>query len=154
MRFIDEMTHLAMPVIEQHGAELVDAEFKKEGSQQVLRFYVELKDGRIGIEDCAAISTDISALIDASEVQSDNFVLEVSSPGVNRVLNKEKDYIRFSGSKVDVSLYKTVEGMKKFTCLLSKYEDGAFVFTLDDGTALKINKEDVGKINLHFDFEF
>ncbi len=154
MRFIDEMKQLVEPIIEKHAAELVDAEFKKEGSEQILRFYVELKKGHIGIEDCASISTDISELIDKSEINNENFILEVSSPGVNRVLNKEKDYIRFKGSMVDVSLYKAIDGKKKFTCILNDYKSDEFTFGLDTGESIKINKDDVGKINLHFDFEF
>ncbi len=153
MKFIDEMVKLATPVIENNGCELVDAEFKKEGTQQVLRFYIELKDGDISLDECAEVSRGISDLIDESEFFQENFILEVSSPGVERVLKKESDYIRFSGRRVDVALYKPRAGEKKFTAVLKSYSEGIFTFASEEGD-FELQLDDVAKINLHFDFEF
>ena len=153
MKFIDEMTKLALPVIEQNGCELVDAEFKKEGTQQILRFYIELKEGDVSLDECAAVSRGISELIDESEFSQENFILEVSSPGMERVLKKESDYIRFSGRKVDVALYKPYDGAKKLTVVLKGFSEGKFTFESEE-KIFEIPAEDVAKINLHFDFEF
>ena len=153
MKFIDEMTKLALPVIEQNGCELVDAEFKKEGVQRILRFYIELKDGEVSLDECASVSRGISELIDESEFSQENFVLEVSSPGVERVLKKESDFVRFSGRKVDVSLYKPYKGSKKQVVVLKEFVDEKFTFE-SEGKEFEIPSEDVAKINLHFDFEF
>ncbi len=153
MKFIDEMIELAMPAIEQNNCELVDAEYKKEGSQMILRFYIELIDGRIGVDECAAVSELISKAIDESEFSQENFILEVSSPGVERVLKKPSDYIRFSGSSVDVALYKPYEGSKKFTAILKNFENDTFTFELN-ANEFQLPQSDIAKINLHFDFKF
>lgn len=153
MKFIDEMIELAMPAIEQNNCELVDAEYKKEGTQMVLRFYIELKEGRISVDECAAVSEIISKAIDESEFSQENFILEVSSPGVERVLKKPADYVRFSGSAVDVALYKPYEGKKKFTATLVGYENDTFTFD-ENGNVFTLTQSDVAKINLHFDFKF
>ena len=81
MKFIDEMTELALPIIEESGCELVDAEYVKEGQRMILRFYTDLlPDGGISIDELAMISEKISEAIDRREDIRDNFVLEVSSP--------------------------------------------------------------------------
>lgn len=153
MKFIDDMSALALPLIEESGCELVDAEYKKEGSQMILRFYVELNEGHISIDELAEVSEKISKAIDEREDIRDNFVLEVSSPGVERVLKKPKDYERFAGSRVDVSLYKARDGAKKLVVVLGGYSDGVFTFSDDKGT-FTLNESEVAKINLHFDFKF
>lgn len=153
MKFIDEMIALAMPAIESQNCELVDAEYKKEGTQMILRFYIELKEGRVSLDECAAVSELISKEIDARDDIRDNFILEVSSPGVERVLKKPSDYVRFSGEKVDVALYKAYEGEKKFTCVLKGYDDGNILFE-KDGKDFALRESEVSKMNLHFDFNF
>ena len=153
MKFIDDMSALALPLIEESGCELVDAEYKKEGSQMILRFYIELSEGHISIDQLAEVSEKISKAIDEREDIRDNFVLEVSSPGVERVLKKPKDYERFAGSCVDVSLYRARDGAKKLVAVLEGYSDG--VFTFSDGRGpFTLNESEVAKINLHFDFKF
>ena len=153
MKFIDDMTELALPLIEESGCELVDAEYKKEGSVMILRFYVELSEGHISIDELAEVSEKISRAIDERDDIRDNFTLEVSSPGVERVLKKPKDYERFAGSRVDVSLYRARDGAKKLVAVLEGYGDGVFTFTDANGT-FELAESEVAKINLHFDFKF
>lgn len=153
MKFIDDMTELALPFIEESGCELVDAEYRKEGSSMVLRFYIELAEGHISIDELAEVSEKISKAIDLRDDIRDNFVLEVSSPGVERVLKKPKDYERFAGSRVDVSLYRAREGAKKLVVTLEGYEDGVFTFS-DERGSFELAASEVAKINLHFDFKF
>ena len=152
MKFIDKMNELVIPIIQSKGCELVDSEYIKEGSNQVLRFYIEKLDAKISIDDCAEVSEAISKEIDSDESIVQSFILEVSSPGVNRVLKKESDYIRFNGSKVDVSLYKpTTDNRKKFTAVLKGYNEGIFTFEID-GENITTAESEVSKLNLHFDF--
>ena len=152
-KFLDRMISEAVPILEGQGCELVDAEYKKEGSQWVLRFYIELTDGRISLDDCAEANRLLSARLDEIDTGLDSFILEISSPGVERVLNKEKDYLRFRGSEIDVSLFRSINSRKKFTCILNDYlqEEKVFVFA-DDGEEFRIDAADVAKINLHFSF--
>ncbi len=154
MNFLDKLTEIALPVIERCGCESADAEYVKEGADKILRFYVEKPQGAVSLEDCVNVNREISEVIDNLDfVPEEPFVLEVSSPGVNRVLKKEKDYVRFAGSEVDLSLYSAVDNQKKFSCKLLGYENGVFSFETE-GRRFEIPKDNVAKINLHFDFKF
>ena len=152
MRFVDKMTVVAEPIIENLGCELVDAEYVKEGPRMVLRFYVEKREGHISLDDCAAVSEAISAAIDARTDDGNGFVMEVSSPGVERVLKSEREMAHYIGSEVDVSLYEPVNGEKKFVCVLGEKRGGEYLF-IRNGEEMRIPAEKIGKINLHFDFD-
>ena len=150
-KIIDQVERFVDPILAENNMELVDIEYKKEGPNKVLRLYIELLDGRISLDECAEISKIISTELDQEDIIKDQYVFEISSPGVNRVLKKEKDFIKFIGSKVDVSLYEAVQGLKKFTCTLTDYSDGQFTFTIEDDS-INVPADKVGKINLHFEF--
>ena len=150
-KIVDQVENLINPVLAENNMELVDIEYKKEGPNKVLRLYIELLEGRVSLDECADISRIISAKLDEEDILKDQYVLEISSPGVNRVLKKEKDFIKFIGSEVDVSLYEAIQGFKKFTCILTDYSDGEFTFTIDDKSII-VPVDKVGKINLHFEF--
>ncbi|MCL1913812.1 MAG: ribosome maturation factor RimP [Eubacteriaceae bacterium] len=151
---IDRAREAAEPLIEQCGCEIVDVEYKKEGAEFVLRFYVERIEGNIDIEDCVAVNKLLSRHFDEIGLLETNYVLEVSSPGVERVLKSPKDYARFSGSQVDLSLYKAhgSDG-KKITCELLGYdeEESQLEFSYKD-EKFKLKPEEIAKMNLHFTF--
>ncbi len=150
-KIVDQVESYVEPILAENNMELVDIEYKKEGPNKVLRLYIELSEGRISLDECADISKIVSAKLDQEDIIKEQYVLEISSPGVNRVLKKEKDFIKFIGSKVDVSLYEVVDGYKKFTCTLTDYSDGEFTFTIDEKSII-VPTDKVGKINLHFEF--
>ena len=150
-KFLSIIEDNIAPILQSHSAELVDAEYKKEGANKVLRLFVELIEGNITLDDCAIIAKEISQMLDESDPIDEPYVLEVSSPGVNRILRNEKDYLRFLDSKVDVSLYESIDGQKKFPCILKGYRDGVFAFETDNGL-INVPADKVGKINLHFEF--
>ncbi len=153
-KFLDKVNGIAEPVAQRYGCELIDAEYKKEGAVKVLRLYLDKADGSgVTLDDCADVSRAVSEAIDADEKlgTEENYVLEVSSPGVNRIIKKPKDYVRFSGCKVDVSLFENVNGRKKFTALLLGYDDNV-VYLEIDGEKISVPNEKIGKMNLHFEF--
>ena len=152
-KFIDRMIGIALPIIDENNCELVDAEYKKEGSDFILRFYVEAKEGRVSLDECTEINRGISDIIDTMEDVTQTFILEVSSPGIFRALKKEKDYIRYTGSLVSVSLYKAVEGKKQFIAILSGFDTDTKTFTFDmKGDIFNVEEKNVAKINLHYEF--
>ena len=89
---------LIEPGLLAKGLELVDVEFKKEGKNWVLRVFID-KEGGVTLEDCQKISRLAGDLIEVEEVIEPTYTMEVSSPGLNRVLKKEKDFINFLGKK-------------------------------------------------------
>ena len=104
------------------GLELVDVEFKKEGKNWILRIYID-REGGVTLADCQKVSRLAGDLIEVEEVIEPVYTLEVSSPGLNRVLKKEKDFLKYSGKKIYVQCHAPMDGRKKFTGILTGFID-------------------------------
>ena len=99
------MEALLSPVLEELAYELVDLEFVKEGQSWYLRLYLD-KEGGITLDDCEKASRAIEVVMDEKDPIEQAYYLEVSSPGLDRPLKKEKDFIKYAGEVVDVKLYR------------------------------------------------
>ncbi|QIB26153.1 ribosome maturation factor RimP [Caloranaerobacter azorensis] len=145
---IEELTReIALQIVEDYGFELVDVEFVKEGSQRFLRVFID-KVGGITIEDCQKVSERLSDKLDEIDPIEENYYLEVSSPGLDRPLKTESDYKKSLGKEVEISLYKPIEGKKKFIGKLKDYNETTVTIELEQGSLITINKKDLAKINL------
>ena len=131
---------------DQDVIELVDVEYVKE-HDWYLRVYID-KEGGIDIEDCQALSEKLEEALDKGDVVPDSYILEVSSPGIDRVLRKPRDFTREQGKKVDVTLYAPREGKKLVVGELTGF-DGDTI-ELDGET--KIPLADIAQVRLHIDF--
>lgn len=143
------------PKLEAEGIEIVDVEYVRERNW-VLRLYID-KEGGVDLADCQKVSEEAGAFLDEKDLIPDNYMLEVSSPGVERVIKKDKDFLRFAGSDVDVKLFAPMalgtKTEKAFTAKLNGLsEDGAVALTLEDGTEMAIPKEKITQVRLHFTF--
>ena len=139
---------LLKPITDRMGFELWDVEYVKEGSDHYLRAYID-KEGGITIDDCVDVSHALSDALDADDFIEDAYILEVSSPGLFRVLKKDKDFERSMGKKVEVKTYKAVEGSKEFIGDLEGYDKDSITIKKDDGDSLTIGRADVAKVNLY-----
>jgi len=137
---------LIEPGLLAKGLELVDVEFKKEGKNWVLRVFID-KEGGVTLEDCQKISSLVGDLIEVEEVIEPAYTMEVSSPGLNRVLKKEKDFIRFSGKKIGVQCHAPLNGRKKFTGILKDFKNQSIHLEVD-GQLQIIPIHRVAKANL------
>ena len=131
---------------DQDVIELVDVEYVKE-HDWYLRVYID-KEGGIDIEDCQALREKLEAELDKGDVVPDSYILEVSSPGIDRVLRKPRDFTREQGKKVDVTLYAPREGKKLLVGELTGFDGDAIEL---DGAA-KIALADIAQVRLHIDF--
>lgn len=102
----------------------------------------------VSTDDCEKVSRFLSAELDRLDPIEQNYYLEVSSPGMDRVLLREKDFIRFAGEQVDISLYKAVDGRKTFEGTLVGLVDGQIVLRQSDGTEFTFPREQVAKTKL------
>lgn len=118
-----EIEALVTPVIEQEGGELVDLQWRKEGPQWVLRLFLDKPNG-ITLDDCAYFSDRVSATLDDGDKISRSYVLEVSSPGLDRVIKKDKDFERFAGKPVKLRLKLPDNGQRRFTGILKGLSEG------------------------------
>ena len=131
---------------DQDLIELVDVEYVKE-HDWYLRVYID-KEGGIDIDDCQNLSVRLEKVLDQEDFLSEAYTLEVSSPGLDRVLRKDRDFVREMGKMVDISLYAPIEGEKVITGTMVAYDGEKIV--LADGRS--ISKEDFSQIRLHIDF--
>ena len=145
---------LLEPCLEKEGIELVDVEYVRE-RDWILRIFID-KEGGVDLNDCQHISEEAGALLDEKDLIAGNYLLEVSSPGIDRILKKDKDFRRFAGSDVDVKLYAPLNGRKElnnFTARLDGLtEDGKIRLTYNDTEELIIDKDKMSQMRLHFSF--
>lgn len=132
------------------GIEVVDAQFKKEEGRQYLRIFID-KTGGVGIDDCEQFSRAFEAEIDKSDPIEKEYILEVSSPGVDRKLKTEREFMHYIGAEVDVKLYKAQNGRKELSGILRSYENDMAVIEAG-GEPIEINIRDAAYIKLHFEF--
>ena len=142
---------ILMPIVEEHGFELVDVEYVKEGGTWYLRAYID-KPGGITVDDCEVVSRALSDLLDKHDFIEDAYVLEVSSPGLGRPLKKEKDFARSIGEEVDVRTFRAISHQKEFTGILRDYDKEKIVLEMEDQELLEIARADIALIRLSFDF--
>jgi len=142
---------LVEPILEGMGYELVDVEYVSSYGRWILRLFVD-KEGGVTIGDCAQISEELGDLIDVKEFIRHEYNLEVSSPGLDRPLTKEKDLPRALGKKVKVRMAFPLEGRRNFTGVLLRYGDGVLHLEVD-GQEVALPWPDVDKANLVYEFK-
>lgn len=120
-------------LLEQESLELVDLNYLQEGGRWILRFFID-KEGGVGIKDCEYVSKRIGALLDATEAVPHRYALEVSSPGMNRIVKKEKDFTRFSGERIRLRVRVPVDGRRRFSGTLKGVEGGSVLVDADGQT--------------------
>lgn len=144
------VAELAAPFAQSAGCFVDDVEFKKEGSDYVLRVIIDVVDdtnGGVSIDQCESVSRLLSDALDAADPISSGYMLEVSSPGIDRPLKRDKDFERFMGRDIDIGLFKAQNGSKIFTGKLIAYENG--VITIDTGDEeLKFEKDKTASVRL------
>lgn len=142
----DRLTALLEPVVEEAGYELVDLEYRKESNRWVLRLFID-QPGGVDLDDCGLISQKVSEFLDGADPIGHQYNLEVSSPGLNRTLRKDSDFLRFRGRMVSVKVFASLEGRRRFFGQLEGLEDG-FVLVREGDTLWRIPRGTVAKASL------
>lgn len=148
--FMADREHLEaalLPIITDHGLELVDLEFRAESSGWVLRLFVDKPDG-VKIEDCSRLSRDCSVFLDGEELIERAYRLEVSSPGVERRLRKKEHFEKQVGQKVHIIMRRPVEGRKKATGELKEVREESVAVRCHDNVVLEIPLTEIKRANL------
>lgn len=145
----ERVADLATPLAEELSLEIVDVEYVKEGSQMVLRIFID-RDGGVRLEDCEALNRLLSDELDIVDPIEESYSLEVSSPGIERPLKKEADFIRFAGRAVKVKLYSPLNGQKNFTGTLRGLENDEIILEDEAKKLIRLPFAKVAKANLAF----
>lgn len=131
---IKKVEEYVMPIIEQNNYELVETEFVKEGANYYLRLYID-KEGGFSINDCEIVSRYLEQKLEEDDFIDKAYILEVSSPGIDRVLKKDSEYVKYKGRIVDIKLYKPIDKVKEF--------QGELIGLVDDKIVIKENNQEI-----------
>ncbi len=136
-------------IIESTELELVDVEYVHE-REWYLRVFLD-KAGGIDLDDCQMVSEQLSQVLDEKDPIKENYLLEVSSPGLDRVLKKDKDFVRYHGRDVDIQLFKPIDDKKQYTGALQGFSEEAITIQVQEET-ISIERAAIAQIRLHLDF--
>ena len=114
MNLMQQIEDLLLPTATAESVEIVDVEYLKENGQQVLRIFIDQESG-INLDDCTKMSHLFGVKLDETDIIKEEYVLEISSPGIDRILKKEKDFMRFKGFKINVTTVVAVNNQKHFS---------------------------------------
>jgi len=148
-RITQTVYDMALPLAEANGCTVYEVEYKKEGSDYVLRVTLDSVDDEtpVSITMCENVSRALSEKLDENDPTSNAYMLEVTSPGLDRPLKKEEDFARFAGKEIEVGLYKQLNGTKLIEGTLIGLKDG--VITLSKGEEnIEIKREDTSFVRL------
>ena len=148
---INQVRELADPIVDDLGYELIDVEYVFSNGKWVLRLYID-KQGGVSIDDCVRVSRELDVYLDVHDIIPHEYVFEVSSPGVNRILRREKDFSSVIGKRIKVRVDEAIEGRRNFTGTLVDVLDGKLKMNVD-GIDFEIPLERIEKANLIYEFE-
>lgn len=141
---------LLQPITEAAGVSIYDVEYVKEGSDWYLRAYID-KPGGVDINDCETVSRALSDKLDEADFIEEAYILEVSSPGLGRVLKKDKHLQLSIGETVELRAYKPIDGQKEFEGILQAFDKETLTIEID-GAQKVFARNEIARIALAFDF--
>ena len=149
---ITRVWQLAGPLAEGEGMEIVDIDFRHEGSRggRVLRLYLD-KEGGPNMDDLSRVSRQLSELLDAQDTIDGAYTLEVSSPGINRPLKKPAHFARFVGKRIRVRTWDLVDGRRSFLGILGQVVEDSVILT-QEGKRYQIPFSMIEKSNYEHDW--
>ena len=150
------ITAMVEPVLEGTEITLVDVEYVRERKDWYLRIYID-KPGGVEIDDCQLVSEKVTAVLDEKDPIPEKYFLEVSSPGIDRPLKKDADFVDAYGTKIDIMFNEPWEGMKSLVGILEAHDDEAIeVRKIIKGKEFKkstrIERSLIANIRPHIDF--
>lgn len=151
-RTVDIARELCLPVLEELGLELWDLRFEKEGSDWYLRYFID-KEGGVNIQDCEAFSRGIDRLLDEADPIDRSYILEVSSPGIERKLIRDEHFARYLGHRIRMRLIRPrpPENIRELVGELAGKDGQGVQLRLDSGEEIVVPNEDIAYVRLEAD---
>lgn len=149
-KITERVTALVTPIVEAAGLELVDVEYVRE-RDWFLRVFID-KEGGIDIDDCSSVSNALAKKLDEEDFIREKYYLEVSSPGIDRPLKKDKDLVSHYGTRVDLAFFAPYEGKKQMTAVLQSHDQDNLVLTDEKNKELTIARKLIASVRPHIDF--
>lgn len=145
----EDLKQLVEPVVQDQGCELVDVVVRPTAGEGLIRIVIDAVDGggRVSIQSIESISREVGDQLDAADFMKGRYRLEVSSPGLDRILAREKDFVAALGSEVKLQTRRPIESRKRFKGVLRGFEDGIARLEVAD---FEVNGEVKGEVKIPF----
>lgn len=153
----EKIENLVKQKIEDLGYELYDVQYVKEGQNYILRIFIEKPNGSIDLNDCEKVNDGINDLLDEANYIKDQYFLEVSSTGVEKILRKDKHLKSNIGNEVQVNLFKQIEILgkkqKEIVGTLKDFDENKIILQIEDNSQISLEKKDISQIKTVFDWD-
>lgn len=144
---VSRVYEIVAPYAQELGLDIWDIRFVKEGTDWYLRIFID-KDGGVSIDDCVDLTHAITKPLDDADPISQSYLLEVSSPGVERELVTDVHFDKYVGSNVMLRLIRPIEKVRDFSGRLKAYDNGVITLELPDGEELTVNRKETSYVKL------
>ena len=149
-RIEEKVTKLVEPIIENLGYELYDVEYAKEGKNYFLRIFIDNEKG-IDLNDCEKVNDAVNDILDKENYIKEQYFLEVSSPGIERILRKDKHLDENIGNNIELKLFKPINKQKSVIGLLKKYNKDFITIEVDD-EELYIDRKNISVVKTVYEW--
>lgn len=139
--------------VEDLGYILYDVQYTKEGQNYFLRVFIEKEDGTIDLNDCEKVNDGINDLLDTANYIKEQYFLEVSSTGVEKILRKDKHLKDNIGNEVEVKLFKPINKQKEFIGILEDFTENEITLKLENDESINIDRKDISLIKTTFNWD-
>lgn len=146
----ERVRSLAEPILADRGLELVHLEFRREGRGWTLRLYMD-RAGGVTLEDCQRVSEELGDHLDVADIIPHSYNLEVSSPGLDRPLTRDADFLRFAGKTARITTHEVLQGQRNFRGRLAGLAEGEVLLDLADGRQVKIPRGLIARARLEME---
>lgn len=153
MGVVEKIWALCEPVVEELGMELVEVESARAPGGTIVRLFLD-REGGVTVDDCARVSREVSYLLDSEDIVRGRYYLEVSSPGIDRVLRKRKHFQRFRGHPLRVVLSEPIGGSRKVSGRIRDCSEDTLYVETDKAETLEIPLVLIHKANLRGEIPF
>ncbi len=147
---VQTVENLIQPVLKDLGLELVDIEYRREGQGWVLRIFIDREDGGVTLEDCSRVSHQTGDLIEIDDLITNPYRLEVSSPGLDRPLKKEQDFLKHKNRRIRLNTFAPIEKRRNFKGTIQDFREGILYLEAESGP-FEIPLDNIAKANLEIE---
>ena len=144
---VAKVREIVAPFAKELGLDIWDIRFVKEGTDWYLRIFID-KDGGISIDDCVDLTHAVTKPLDEADPISQSYLLEVSSPGVERELVSDEHFEKFIGADIMLRLIRPIDKVRDFKGKLASYDNGIIKLELPDGSDMEVNKKETSYVKL------
>lgn len=147
----ERVENLIKPSIENLGYKLYDVQYAKEGKDYYLRIFIENEKGSISIEDCEKVNNAINELLDKADYIKEQYFLEVSSTGVEKIIRKEKHLQENIGNVVTIKLFKPINNLKELVGTLQEFDENTILLKCENED-IQLERKNISVIKKYYDW--